>query len=112
MINIVEQMKIKLFATLVEAEEKVPLGKVAKLIIKDKPYALVHSPNGFYGTAYKCPHRNEPLTKGHINAFNELICPLHEYRFNLTTGQEASHRCHHLTLYQISVHEDGLYINI
>lgn len=105
-------MIIKLFSSPKEAKVEVPLGTSRKLIIKEKSYLLIHSSNGFVVSDYLCPHQNEPLGKGKTNAFNELICPLHEYRFNLKTGAESSGRCRNLTLYQIAVKSDGLYIEI
>ena len=105
-------MIIKLFSSPEEAKDEVPLGTSRKLAIKEKTYLLIHSSNGFAVSDYLCPHQNEPLNKGKMNAFNELICPLHEYRFNLKTGAESSGRCRSLTLYQIAVKTDGLYIEI
>ncbi len=105
-------MIIKLFSSLEEAEEEVPLGTTRKLIIQEKAYLLTHASSGFAVSDYLCPHQHEPLKNGTFNAFNELICPLHEYRFNLTTGAESSGRCGNLALYQIAAKSDGLYIEI
>lgn len=105
-------MVIKLFTSKEEAGLEVPIGTTRKLIIQEKPYLLIHTPSGFAVSEYLCPHQNEPLDKGLLNSFDELICPLHEYRFNLTTGAESSQRCKDLTLYQVAVKSDGLYIEV
>ena len=105
-------MIIKLFSSKTEAELEVPLGSTRKLVIKDKSYLLIHSDKGFSVSDELCPHQHESLSKGNLNNFNEIICPLHEYRFNLTTGMEAANKCGPLTLYQIAVKSDGLYIEI
>ena len=105
-------MIVKLFSSEEEAKSEVPLGTSRKLVVKEKSYLLIHSSDGFMVSNYLCPHQNEPLSSSKLNAFNEIICPLHEYRFNLKTGAESSGRCAHLTLYQIAVKSDGLYIEI
>ena len=105
-------MIVKLFSSEQEAILEVPMGTTRKLVVKDKPFLLIHSNNGFSVSDELCPHQRASLAKGPLNNFNEIICPLHEYRFNLTTGVEASNRCTPLTLYQIAVKSDGLYIEI
>ncbi len=105
-------MIIKLFSSEIEATKEVPLGTIRKLVIKDKPYLLIHSTKGFSVADELCPHQHESLSMAKLNNFNEIICPLHEYRFNLKTGAESSNRCSHLALYQIDIKSDGLYIEI
>jgi len=105
-------MVLKLFDSEESAAKAVPLGSTRKIIIKEKDFLLIHTPNGFVISDYLCPHRNEPLLKSKLNAFDELICPLHEYRFNLKTGSESSNRCKSLTIYQIALKSDGLFLEI
>ncbi len=105
-------MIVKLFSSEKEAIEEVPAGTIRKLVVKNKSYLLIHSNEGFSVADELCPHQRASLSKGTLNNFNEIICPLHEYRFNLKTGAEASNKCGHLTLYQIAVKSDGLYIEI
>lgn len=105
-------MIVKLFASEEEAKNEVPLGTIRKLVVKEKGYLLIHSSLGFSVIDELCPHQRESLSKGKLNTFDEVICPLHEYRFSLKTGNESSNRCKNLTLYQIAVKSDGLYIEI
>lgn len=105
-------MIVKLFSSEQEAHLEVPSGTMRKLIIKDKNYLLIHSKRGFSVSDELCPHQRESLNKGSLNEFDEVICPLHEYRFSLKTGKESANRCNDLTLYQIAVKSDGLYIEI
>ena len=105
-------MSIKLFQSLQEAEIRVPKGTMQLLIINGQHLNLIHTENGFFASGNNCPHMNEPLHKGTLNAYNEVICPLHHYRFNLITGQETNNRCAHLTLYQIQVNEAGVFIEL
>lgn len=105
-------MIVKLFSSEQEAINEVPIGTTRKLVVKDKGYLLINTAQGFSVIDELCPHQHESLSKGKLNDFNEIICPLHEYRFNLKNGIESSNRCRHLTLYQIAVKSDGLYIEI
>ena len=74
--------------------------------------ALVFNGQDLIAVNNRCPHMQEGLSNGKINNFNEIVCPLHEYRFNLQTGQESSNRCEPLAVYKIEEREDGVYLGI
>ena len=105
-------MPIKLFDSLETAAERVPSGSIKKLIIKDQEYAIVHNSSGLHVVSNFCPHRQEALNKGTLNAFNEIICPLHQYRFNLNTGQEVNNRCGHLPVIPIQINSEGVFVDL
>lgn len=50
------------------------------------------------------------LSEGRINYLNELICPLHCYRYKLQTGQECQNRITDVETYEVELNEDGLFI--
>ena len=59
-----------------------------------------------------CPHRGASLIQGNINSSGEIICPLHQYRFDLETGQVKSGYCEELEIYPNELTENGLEITI
>ena len=79
---------IKIFSSFEEASKSIPIGGLRLLIINGKKITLAHTDDGFYAFDNECPHQNEPLHKGTLTAFNDVVCRLHHYRFNIKTGQE------------------------
>lgn len=59
-----------------------------------------------------CPHRGASLLQANINGAGEIICPLHQYRFDLKTGQVKSGHCADLPVFLTQLDEDGLKITI
>ncbi|GAB3228168.1 Rieske 2Fe-2S domain-containing protein [Algoriphagus aestuariicola] len=57
-----------------------------------------------------CPHRGAPLTQGTLNGLGEIICPLHEYRFDLSTGNVRAGSCGDLEVYKTRIDANGLKI--
>lgn len=57
-----------------------------------------------------CPHSGYTLESATINPFFELVCPWHDYSFQLGGGEEAQRRCRNLTIYQIIEKIDGIYV--
>lgn len=63
----------------------------------------------FYAFEAFCPHRMASLLQGTI-VRNEIVCPLHEYRFDLQSGNVLSGQCPDLKVYQVKLSEQGLEI--
>ena len=105
-------MLVKIFSSIAKASESIPKGGLRLLVIDGKKIAIAHTEDGFYAFNNECPHQNEPLHKGTLTAFNEVICRLHHYRFNIKTGKEANNRCGSMTNYSIIIEEEGIFIDL
>jgi nitrite reductase (NADH) small subunit len=62
--------------------------------------------NMVFATQASCPHRGGPLADGIIGA-GKVICPLHAYKFNLTTGKPVGNTCPALKIYPVIVTAGG-----
>ena len=102
---------IKIFETTAQAIDRLPEEHVAELNIGTLPLAIVRRKSELFIFERNCPHQRAPLIGASFNGFNEIICPLHEYRFHLKTGRESAGRCRDLRLYPVKV-EEGVYVGI
>jgi nitrite reductase (NADH) small subunit len=59
-----------------------------------------------YATQGRCPHRGGPLADG-ITGGTTLVCPLHAYRFNLSSGKSLDNDCEALKTYPVAVSAEG-----
>lgn len=100
--------KVKLFPSLTEASRVIPAGQKKNIQVSGKKYCLIHTKNNeWVATQAHCPHLDYPLVEGHLNGFNEIVCPWHGYRFNLSTGRECQGRGQELKTYPVQISEDG-----
>lgn len=88
----------------------VPDRSIKKVLIGEKPITLVRVSRDFYAFQGFCPHRGAPLFEGSLNVMNEIICPLHQYRFDIKTGEVMAGSCGDLELYPTTLTENGLEI--
>ena len=102
--------KVKVFDSPEKARNVVPLNSLKKVRTKNFTLCLAHTPNGFYATEDGCPHQHASLSEGRLNFQNEIICPLHGYRFSLDYGQECQNRTRDLRRFPVEVNEEGLFI--
>jgi len=103
---------VKVFQSETEAKNSIPVGKIQLLIINGRKLGLAHFVEGFVAFDNNCPHQNEPLHKGMLTKFGEVVCPLHFYRFDSKTGQETNNRCQPLELFPVVIDEEGLFIQL
>lgn len=102
--------KLKIFDSREIAEQVIPINSLQKVRTKSFTLCLAHTPTGFVATDDACPHMHASLSDGRLNNYNELICPLHGYRFSLKTGQECQNRTRDANIYKVELDKDGLFI--
>ena len=102
--------KIKVFDSPEKARSVIPLNTLKKVRTKDYTLCLVHTSEGFFATEDAFPHMQASLSEGRLNYLDELICPLHSYRYSLRTGQECKNRTRDLRKYLVELNQNGLFI--
>ncbi len=103
-------MRTKIFDSLLKAKEILPNNHPKLLLIDDKEICLVRNVNELFAFENLCPHMGERLHQGNTNHLNEIVCPLHTYRFNMKTGIEANQRCSGLKIYELIYTKEGIFL--
>jgi nitrite reductase (NADH) small subunit len=80
---------------------QIPEGEGRRFALEGQEVAVFRTREGaLYATQARCPHRAGPLADGLLGA-GTLVCPLHERRFDLNTGQSQQDDCR-LIMYPVS----------
>ena len=80
---------------------EIPYGEGRNYRVGNLLVAVFRTRDGsLYATQASCPHRQGPLADG-ITGGSTLVCPLHEWTFDLTTGKSLNGSCD-LAVYPIS----------
>lgn len=73
--------------------DKIPPGEGRVYSVNGENVAVFRTRSGaLYATQAACPHRGGPLADGLIGG-TTLICPLHAWKFDLTTGASLFGDC-------------------
>ena len=77
-----------------------------------KPYAVYHTPSGFYATDAICTHENANLCGGMV--LGEIVeCPRHQGRFHIPTGKaKGAPVVVDLRTYPTKLEGDQIYIGL
>ncbi len=87
--------------------ESIPPGEGRTIVLDGTRIAVFRSrADRLYATQAECPHRGGPLADGLV-ADKTIVCPLHEYRFDLRNGAFAGKNCKDLKVYPIRIDEAG-----
>ncbi len=103
---------IRIFNSEEEGFQRVAQKQIVALKYKDRRLCIIRSKDKFYVSDSVCPHMGANLSEGRMNDFSELICPLHEYRFNLEAGGECNNNCRALRVYACKQDQTGVYFRI
>ena len=103
---------LKIFENEAEARRRISEHKPQLLIVRDKRICLARHNDTFYAVQDSCTHHGESLSKGHVNHLGEIICPWHNYRFQLNTGRPTDSSCPALRTYDIKCTDSGFFIGV
>ncbi|SMD42919.1 Rieske [2Fe-2S] domain-containing protein [Aquiflexum balticum DSM 16537] len=92
--------------------ELIPNKKIKTVQLGATKVCVTRDGEEFFVFETLCPHRKASLNQGFINGMQEVVCHLHEYRFDLRTGQVTSGSCPDLKIFQSELTENGLKIQI
>jgi nitrite reductase/ring-hydroxylating ferredoxin subunit len=103
---------VKVFSSETEARQQLAADKPQLLVLYGKRICLVLHNNIFFAVQDACTHNGESLSKGQVNYLGEVVCPLHNYQFDLQNGRECSSRSKDLKTYPVKVDESGFFVGI
>ena len=103
---------IKIFNSEFEARERLANKQTQLIIIGGKRICLAMYDGKFFAVQDSCTHNGESLSRGQINYAGEIICPWHNYRFELNTGKSCEASCRDLVIYPLKSDPDGFFIGI
>ena len=103
---------IKIFASEQEAKTRISPGKPQLLIVGNIRICLAFVQGNFQAVQDACSHNGDSLSKGTINYLGEIICPWHNYRFDMKSGKASDSGSPDLKTYPIKSDENGFFIGI
>ena len=104
--------RTKVFRTKEDLESALSDNPIRVLRIGEQKVCIAKHDDTFFAFQHLCPHQKHPLKEGLITDFGEIVCPLHEYRFNLKSGICVNQKCSDLITYQIEIESQGAFINL
>ena len=80
--------------------------------VAGKKITLISLEKGISACAYKCPHAGGIMADGFVDSLDNIVCPLHRYKFNLVNGRNLSGEGYHLKTFAVEERVDGVFIGL
>jgi 3-phenylpropionate/trans-cinnamate dioxygenase ferredoxin subunit len=92
-------------------------GNVSEVEVEGKKLCVARSgSNGaseeWFGFAHTCPHAGAPMTDGYVAGGCNIVCPVHNLKFNLKNGRDVNGEGYTLKTYPVEVRGDGVYLGV
>ena len=87
-------------------------NNIAYIQIDEKPICLIKTINGLKACSSKCPHAGGDLSSGFLDKRENILCPVHNYRFNLNNGRDTNGEGYFLKIFKVKENEEGIFIRI
>jgi nitrite reductase/ring-hydroxylating ferredoxin subunit len=80
--------------------------------IAGKRICVAKGSNGLYACTAKCPHAGGVMATGEIDSQDNIVCPLHRYKFSLTNGRNVSGEGYYLKTFPVEIRDDGVFVGV
>ena len=93
--------------TLLATLDQIPKGEGRTFEVAGQRLAVFHTHSGeVFAVQAHCPHRSGPLADGLLGG-TSVVCPLHDWTFDLRTGCGLTHERASIATYPVRVSHDG-----
>ncbi len=85
--------------------DDIPEGSAKLVTAGDCEIAVFNIAGEFFAIGNTCPHRGGPLSEGSVND-NVVSCPLHNWQFNIQTGESLMSPNTKVPTYKVEIRGD------
>lgn len=86
--------------------------KIAEIEIEGKKICIIKTAKGLKACSSLCPHASGDLSEGFIDRNDNIVCPVHGYRFNLNHGRDSNDEGYFLKIFRVKENEDGVFLKL
>jgi nitrite reductase (NADH) small subunit len=93
------------------ATAEVPTMMPKKVELSTRSVLVCREGDSFYAVDEICPHKQKSMAMGLVFE-GKIVCPWHQYGFNLETGRCDQRRCAPVETYEVRVVDDVVYVRV
>lgn len=87
-------------------------NNIAEVIVGGNSICIIQSANGLIACYSKCPHAGGDLSIAYLDNKENIICPVHGYRFNIKSGRDTNGEGYFLKIYKVIENKDGIFVGL
>ena len=87
-------------------------GNVGQVEVHGKKICIGRGKDGWFGFADTCPHAGAPMIDSYMTGGCQVVCPVHQLKFNLKNGRDVNGGGYMLKTYPVEVRPDGIFVGL
>ena len=87
-------------------------NNIARIQVEGRVICILQTPVGLKACASTCPHAGSDLSCGYLDNRENIVCPVHGYRFNINNGRDSNKEGYFLKIYPIKISVDGIFVTL
>ena len=87
-------------------------NNIACIQIDGKSICVIKTKNGLKACSSRCPHAGGDLSSSFLDKRENIICPVHNYRFNLNNGRDTNGEGYFLKIFRVEENQEGIFIEL
>lgn len=91
--------------------DALPAGGAVTIDVDGEQVALFHTEDGFRALGGLCLHMAGRLSDGQV-VDDEVVCPLHAWRYDLATGARTDRRGQGVATYRSEIRDGWLFLDL
>ena len=85
---------------------------IAIIQIAEKSICIVKTEKGLKACSSRCPHAGGDLSEAFLDKKENIVCPVHGYRFSINNGRDTNSEGYFLKIYKIKETGEGIFIKL
>ena len=87
-------------------------NNIAVTKVNGKTICIGRQGDSLFGFAYKCPHAGGIMADGYIDAAGNIVCPVHRYKFSMSSGRNISGEGYFLKTWPVQITDEAVFIGM
>ncbi|HET9826827.1 MAG TPA: Rieske 2Fe-2S domain-containing protein [Chitinophagaceae bacterium] len=87
-------------------------NNIASVEIHGKKICISKFQAEIFAFAHQCPHAAGFLAEGYLDKHGNVVCPVHQYKFDIRTGRNITGEGYSLKHWPVEVRSDGIYVGL
>jgi nitrite reductase/ring-hydroxylating ferredoxin subunit len=85
-------------------------NNLLEIEVAGKRVCLAKHNHQLLACAATCPHAGATMANGYVDVLGNIVCPLHQYKFNLQTGKNVTGEGYFLKRFLVETRPDGVFL--
>lgn len=84
-------------------------NNITQIEVGGKIICMAKGTDSLYAFAQKCPHAGGLMSEGFLDSSDNILCPVHRYKYDLRNGRNVIEG-YYLKTFKVDIRENGVFI--